>query len=135
MKSVAALALTTIALLAAIGASAAAELKDQVKVEIQASEKHGDMQPGTYVCAAGHLHVKANVQNLADVAVGSVKVAGKALDAEGKVVGTASASTRQPVIRPQESAPIDIEFASVTGPLIDKVKSEQLTVVSVAPKP
>ncbi|HTS21269.1 MAG TPA: FxLYD domain-containing protein [Casimicrobiaceae bacterium] len=119
----------------AIGATAAGELKDQMKVEVQTSETHADMQPGTYVCAAGHLHVKATVQNLADVAVGPVKVTGKALDADGKVIGTATATTRKPALAPHETAPVDIEFLGVTGPLIKAVKSEQLTVVSVAPGP
>jgi len=130
MKSVIASAIAAAALLGA-GAPIAAELKDQIKVEIATSEHHAGMEPGTYVCAAGHLHVKANVQNNTDVAVGSVKVAGKALDADGKVIGTATASTRQSVINPRESAPIDMEFETVTGSLIQKVKSEQLTVVSV----
>jgi hypothetical protein len=123
------------AVLSAMGAASAADLKDQMKIEIRSSEEHAGMPAGTYVCAAGHLHVKATVQNLADVPVGAVEVAGKALDAEGKVVGTARASTRQREVGPKESAPIDMEFESVTGPLIKQVKSEQLTVVSVGPKP
>jgi hypothetical protein len=123
------------AVLSAMGAASAADLKDQMKIEIRSSEEHAGMPAGTYVCAAGHLHVKATVQNLADVPVGAVEVAGKALDAEGKVVGTATASTRQREVGPKESAPIDMEFESITGPLIKQVKSEQLTVVSVGPKP
>ena len=123
------------AMLSAIGAASASDLKDQMKVEIRSSEEHAGMPAGTYICAAGHLHVKASVQNLADVPVGAVKVAGKALDAEGKVVGTATASTRQREIGPKESAPLDMEFESITGPLIKQVKSEQLSVVSVGPKP
>jgi hypothetical protein len=123
------------AVLSAMGAASAADLKDQMKIEIRSSEEHAGMPAGTYVCAAGHLHVKVTVQNLADVPVPAVEVAGKALDAEGKVVGTATASTRQREVGPKESAPIDMEFESVTGPLIKQVKSEQLTVVSVGPKP
>jgi hypothetical protein len=92
------------------------------------------MAPGTYVCAAGHLHVKGSVQNLASVPVGQVKVAGKALDADGKVIGTATASTKQPVLNPNDKATVDLEFLSVTGPLLDRVKSQELAVVEVASK-
>ena len=131
MKPATAWAAAAIAMLVTIAVSAA-DLKDQIKVQVDPSEKHAGMQPGSYVCAAGHLHVKATVQNNADVAVGSVKVAGRALDADGKVIGTATAATRQSVINPRESAPIDMEFETVTGSLIQKVKSEELAVVSVA---
>jgi len=134
MKTASACVLAAIALLVPIAAPFAAELKDQMKVQIDSSETHSGMEPGTYVCSGGHLHVKASVQNLADVTVGPVKVAGKAVDADGNVVGTATASTRQPALLPNESAPIDIEFATVTGPLIKKVKNEELTVISVAPR-
>jgi hypothetical protein len=135
MKLASASALAAIAMLAAIGSASAAELKDQMQVQIKSSETHEGMPPGTYVCAAGHLHVKATVQNLADVPVGPIKVSGKALGADGKVLGTATASTRQPALGPRESAPVDLEFLSVTGPLIKQVKREELTVVSVAAKP
>jgi hypothetical protein len=135
MKLASASALAAVAMLVATVAPAAAELKDQVQVQIKSSETHEGMQPGTYVCAAGHLHVKATVQNLAEVPVGPVKVSGKALGADGKVLGTATASTRQPALAPHESAPVDLEFLSVTGPLIKQVKSEELAVVSVAAKP
>jgi hypothetical protein len=113
----------------------AGDLKDEVKVEIQGTEMHSGMAPGTYVCAGGHLHVKGSVQNLASVPVGQVKVAGKALDADGKVIGTATASTKQAVLNPNDKATVDLEFVSVTGPLLDKVKSQELAVVAVAPKP
>lgn len=135
MKSASLFIAVASAVLSAIVTASAADLKDQMKVEVRSAEEHAGMPAGTYVCAAGHLHVKATVQNLADVPVGAVKVAGKALDAEGKVVGTATASTRQREIGPKESAPIDMEFESVTGALIKQVKSEQLTVVSVGSKP
>ena len=117
-----------------LGGSYAGDLKDQMKVEIDDAQVHSGMPAGTYVCAAGHLHVKATVQNLGDETVGTVKVAGKALDANGKVLGTATATTRQAQLEPLDSAPIDMEFKSVTGPLLERVKSEDLAVVSVAPK-
>jgi hypothetical protein len=135
MKLASTCILAAVAMLIAVDAPFAADLKDQMKVEINSSEVHSGRQPGTYVCAGGHLHVKASVQNLAAVPVGSVKVAGKALDADGKVIGTATSSTRQPAINPHEAASIDIEFLNITGPLIKQVKNEELNVVSVAPKP
>jgi hypothetical protein len=135
MKLASTCTLAAIAMLVAVGAPFAADLKDKMKVQIDSSEVHSGMQPGTYVCAGGHLHVMASVQNLAEVAVGSVKVAGKAVDADGKVIGTATSSTRQPAINPREAAPIDMEFLTITGPLIRQVKNEELTVVSVAQKP
>jgi hypothetical protein len=127
--------LVATAALAWTAAAGAGDLKDEVKVEIQSTEMHSGMAPGTYVCAGGHLHVKGTVQNLAAVPVGQVKVSGKALDAEGKVVGTATASTKQPVLNPNDKTTVDIEFLSITGPLLDKVKSQELAVVAVAPKP
>jgi hypothetical protein len=51
------------------------------------------------------------------------------------VIGTATSSTRQPAINPREGAPIDMEFLTITGPLIRQVRNEELTVVSVAQKP
>jgi len=127
--------LAAIAAFAWTAVAGAGELKDEVKVEVQGTEMHSGMAPGTYVCAGGHLHVKGTVQNLAAVPVGQVKVSGKALDAEGKVLGTATASTKQPVLNPNDKAAVDLEFLSVTGPLLDKVKSQELAVVAVAPKP
>jgi len=117
------------------GATLAAGLKDEVKVEIGSAGAHADMAPGTYVCAAGHFHVKATVQNLAAEPVGPVKVAGKVFDAEGKVIGTATATTRRPSLNPNDKADVDLEFLTVTGPLIKQVKNQEISVVAVAPKP
>ena len=56
----------------------AGDIKNDVKVEIESSgEMHPGMEPGMYVCAAGHLHIKGTVQNLSGAPVGSIKVAGK----------------------------------------------------------
>src|SRR5258706_8271182 len=94
MRTVAAWPLAAVAALAWIGAAVAGDLKDEVKVQIQSAEMHSGMAPGTYVCAAGHFHVKGTVQNLAAVPVGQVKVEGKALDADCKGGCTASASAK-----------------------------------------
>jgi hypothetical protein len=88
-----------------------------------------------YVCAAGHLHIKGTVQNLAGVPVGPIEVAGKVFDADGKLLGTATASTRQPVLNPNDKAAINLEFLTVTGPLIKQVKNQELAVVAVGPRP
>ncbi len=51
----------------------AADLKDKVKVEIESVGLHPGMDPGMYVCALGHLHIKGTVQNLAGVPLASAK--------------------------------------------------------------
>ena len=123
-----------LALLAA--ATAAADpIKDGIKVRIESTQAHSDMAPGTYVCAAGHLHVKGIVENLGGVPVGRVEVAGKVFDADGRLLGTATTSTKQAVLNPSDKAVVDLEFLKITGPLVDQVKNEQLEVVAVGPKP
>jgi hypothetical protein len=114
---------------------AAAELKNEVKVEIQSAGEHTDMAPGMYVCAEGHLHIRGTVQNLAAIPVGSIKVAGKVFDADGKLLGTATASTKRPILNPNETADVNLEFLTVTGPRIKQVKNQTLEVVAVGPKP
>ena len=113
----------------------AADLKDKVKVEVESVGLHPGMDPGMYVCAFGHLHIKGTVQNLAGVALGQIKMVGKAFDAEGKLLGTATSSTKQPTIGPGEKAEVNLEFLTVTGPLIQQVKNHEITVVEALPKP
>jgi hypothetical protein len=113
----------------------AGDLKDEVKIEIESTEVHSGMEPGMYVCAAGHLHVKGTVQNLSGVPMGPIKVAGKVLDADGKVLGTATTSTKRLVLNPNDKAEINLEFLTVTGPLIKQVKNQELAVVAVESKP
>lgn len=122
-------------MLGGVDAALARDLKDEVKVEIGSAGAHSDMAPGTYVCAAGHFHIKGTVQNLAAEPVGPIKVAGKVFDAEGKVLGTATATTKRPVLNPNDKADVDLEFLTVTGPLIKQVKNQELVVVAVGPKP
>jgi hypothetical protein len=125
---------TSIAIGGALTA-AAAELKKEVTVEIQSAGPHADMAPGMYVCAEGHLHIKGTVQNLTEVPVGPIKVAGKVFDANGKVLGTATASTKRPVLNPNDTADVNLEFLTISGPLIKQVKNQTLEVVAVSPKP
>jgi hypothetical protein len=120
--------------LGGVAAGVAADLKNQVKVEISSVGLHPGMDPGMYVCALGHLHIKGAVQNLAGVALGPVKVAGKAFDAEGKLLGTATSSTKQAILNPNEKAEINLEFLTVTGPQIQQVKKYDVEVVQAPPK-
>jgi len=111
------------------GAVPAADLKDKVKIEVSSVGLHPGMEPGLYVCALGHLHIKGTVQNLGDVALGRIKVEGKAFDGEGKLMGTATSSTKQTRLGPGEKAEINVEFLTVTGPLIQRVKKHVLAVL------
>jgi len=90
-----------------VGPLAARDLRDKVKVE----------------------DVKGTVQNQADVPLRQVKVVGKAFDASGKLLGTATTTTETEKLAPGEKADIDLEFPTVTGPAIAKVKRRDLTVV------
>lgn len=121
-----------LALLVLLGAPvglAHAQFEDKVKVELERAALHPGMDPGTYVCASGHLHMKGTVQNLSRVPLGRIEVQGKAFDADGKLLGTAAASTEQSALGPGAKAPIDLEFVTVTGPLIQRVKKHEVRVV------
>jgi hypothetical protein len=107
----------------------AADLAEKVKVEVDAADHQPGMEPGMSVCAGGHLHIRGTVQNLADVALGRITVAGKAFDSAGTLLGTATGSTATPRLRPDEKAPFDLEFVAVTGPRIPQVKTREITVV------
>ena len=121
-------------ILGAFSAAPAANLKDEVKVEIESVGLHPGMDPGMYVCAGGHLHIKGTVQNLAGLPLGRIKVAGQAFDADGKLRGTATASTKEDTLGPGEQAPIDLEFLKVTGPMIRIIKKHKVTVIDAPPK-
>jgi hypothetical protein len=120
-------------MLGGISTLQAANLKGKVKAEIGTVGLHPGMDPGMYVCAANHLHIKGTVQNLASVTVGRIKVAGKAFGADGKLLGTATTSTKQATLAPGEKAEINLEFLTVMGPLIEQVKKHELVVVEAAP--
>ena len=120
-------------MLGGIATSQAANLKDKVKAEIGTVGLHPGMDPGMYVCAANHLHIKGTVQNLADVSVGRIKLAGKAFGADGKLLGTATTSTKQVALAPGDKAEFNMEFLTVTGPLIERVKKHELDVVEAPP--
>jgi len=135
MRATAALLTAGFVILGGISISLAAHLKDKVKLEISSVGLQPGMEPGTYVCAAGHLHIKGTVQNLADVSLGPITVAGKVFSADGKLLGTATASTRAPTLRPSDKAEFNLEFLTVTGPKIQQVKKHEVAVVEVSEKP
>ena len=134
MKPTLASLICGVVILGALSAALAANLKDKVKVEVESVGLHPGMDPGMYVCAEGHLHIKATVQNLAGLPLGRIKVAGQAFDADGKLRGTAMASTKEDTLGPGEKAPIDLEFLTVTGPVIQIIKKHKLTVIEAPPK-
>ena len=135
MKATIAWPIAAIVMLGGIGVALAGDVKNDVKIEVESAQLHAGMDPGTYVCAEGHFHIKGTVQNLTGAPVGPIKVAGKVFDADGKLLGTATASTRQPVLNPNDKAPINLEFLTVTGPLVKQVKNQELAVIAVAPRP
>lgn len=135
MKAVIAWSVVALMMLGGGGVALAGDLKDEVKIEIESTEVHSGMEPGMYVCAAGHLHLKGTVQNLSGVPMGPIKVAGKVFDGDGKVLGTATASTKRLVLNPNDKAEINLEFLTVTGPLIKQVKNQDLAVVAVGSNP
>ena len=124
--------ISLIAALVIIGAFApaqAANLKDQVKVEIDSMGLHPGLAPGMYVCASSHLHIKASVANLASLALGKIKVGGEAYGPDRALLGKATASTKKPVLLPGEKAEVNLEFLTITGPTIEQVTGAELTVI------
>ena len=135
MKATLAWSSVALVMLGGLNPALAADLKDKVKVEIASVGLHPGMDPGMYVCASNHLHIKGTVQNLAGVPLGHIKVAGKAFGPDGKLLGTATFSTKQATLAPGEKAEINVEFLTVTGPLIQQVKKHEVAVVEAPPKP
>jgi hypothetical protein len=124
---------TSLVLLGVISTPQAENLKDQVKAEVGTVGLHPGMDPGLYVCAANHLHIKGTVHNLASIPVGRIKVSARAFGADGKLLGTATSSTKQASLPSGEKAEINLEFLTLTGPLIEQVKKHELEVLEVAP--
>jgi hypothetical protein len=121
-------------LLGGFSTALAADLKDKVKLEIQSVGLHPGMDPGMYVCALNHLHIKGTVHNLAGIPLGTIKVAGKAFDSDGKLLGTATFSTKQATLGLGEKAEINLEFLTVMGPKIQQVKKHEITVLEAPAK-
>jgi ABC-type sugar transport system substrate-binding protein len=129
MKMLSALLLVLLIATVMVSAPAAKDLKDKVKVEIESVGLHPGMDPGMYVCASGHLHIKGTVQNQADVPLRQVKVAGRAFDAAGKLLGTATTTTKSQTLAPGQRAEINLEFLTVTGPAIEQVKRHDVSII------
>jgi hypothetical protein len=121
-------------LLGGLDVSLAADLKNKVTVETLNVGLHPGMDPGLYICAQNHLHIKGTVHNMSNASVGKVKVLGKAFAADGKLLGTATFSTKEAFLAPGEKAEVNVEFLTVTGPMIEKVKSHELSVVEAPAK-
>jgi hypothetical protein len=112
------------------GSARAADYQDKVKVAVESVGLHPGMDPGTYVCALGHLHIKGTVQNQADVNLGRIELVGRAFDADGKLLGTARAATKQETLTPNQKAEFNLEFLTVTGPKIKQVKKHEEQVIA-----
>ena len=123
-----------IAILGGLSPALAADMKDKIKMEVGSVGLHPGMDPGLYVCALGHLHIKGTVQNLSDVPLGPIKVAGKAFDADGKLLGAASSTIKQAVLAPNQKTEFNLEFLTVTGRKINEVKRHEQTVVEAPAK-
>lgn len=112
----------------------AQDLKAKVKVEKSYVGLHPGLDPGLYVCAGGHLHVKGVVQNLADVTLASVRLEGRAYDTQGNLLGTASPARTSPALvslNPGEKREFDLEFLTVTGSKIEQAKRQEIAVIEV----
>ena len=129
MKATLMFLVPVLVMLGDLTATLAEDLKDKVKVAIESVGLHPGMEPGMYVCALGHLHIKGTVENLAGVPLGRIKVAGKAFGADGKLLGTATFTTKPKTLRPKERAEINVEFLTVTGPMIQLVKKHEVTII------
>jgi len=121
-----------IAILGGLSPALAADMKDKIKMEVGSVGLHPGMDPGLYVCALGHLHIKGTVQNLSDVPLGPIKVAGKAFDADGKLLGAASSTIKQAVLAPNQKTEFNLEFLTVTGPKLNEVKKHEVAVVEAS---
>lgn len=134
MRATIAFITVVLVLLGGFSPAVAADLKDKVKLEVASVGLHPGMDPGMYVCALNHLHIKGTVENLAGVPLAQIKVAGKAFDADGKLLGTATFSTKQATLGLGEKAEINLEFLTVMGPKIQQVKKHEITVVEAPTK-
>jgi hypothetical protein len=121
-----------VVVLGGVGGVRADDLKAKVKVEKSYVGLHPGLDPGLYVCAGGHLHVKGAVQNLANVTLASVRLEGRAYDAKGNLLGTATPAKKSPSLaslRPGEKREFDLEFLTVTGPRIEQAKRQDIVVI------
>jgi hypothetical protein len=107
----------------------ASQYKDTVKLDILSVGLQPGMPPGFYICSEGHLHIRASVKNTGSVPLDEVKVSGKVFNASGDLLGTATAIAKPKKIAPKGTSEVNLEFLKVTGPKIEQVKNQELTVV------
>ena len=107
-------------------------LKDQVKLQVLSVGLAPGMPPGFYICAEGHLHIRATVENRSSAPLGKITVAGKVYDETGQLLGTATASTKIVRLAPNATAEVNLEFLKVTGTKIQQVNRDEETVTEVA---
>ena len=110
-------------------AAGATQYKDTVKLQVLSVGLQPGMPPGFYICAQGHLHIRATVQNTGSVQLDGIKVVGKVFDAGGALLGTATAVAKPGQIAPNGTSEVNLEFLTVTGPKIDQVRNHEETVV------
>lgn len=137
MKTILALLAVVFVALGGSLAASAADLKDQVRVQILSVGLHPDMDPGLYVCSGGHLHIRGIVQNMTGVTLASLKIEGKAYDTNGKLLGTARPWKKAPALAPLgpgQKTEFNIEFLTITGPMINLAKRNEIVVVEAKPK-
>jgi len=134
MKTAVASIGAVIVILGSAVVSFTADMKEKVSVEVESVGLHPGMDPGMYVCASGHLHIKGAVKNNSAATLGRIKVAGKAFGPEGKLLGEATSSTKQPSLAPGERAQVDLEFLTVTGPDVRAVTRHEVMVVEAPAK-
>jgi hypothetical protein len=134
IKSTLATLAATVIVVTGLTPALATDLKDKVRLEVSSVGLHPGMPPGMYVCAQGHLHIKGTAHNTSDVPLGNVKVAGKAFDADGKLLGTATSTTKAVSIAPHEKTEFNLEFLTVTGPRIKEARTHEVTVVEAPAK-
>ena len=115
-----------------VSAGESSLLKDQVKLQVLSVGLTPGMPPGFYICAEGHLHIRATVENRSSVPLGKITVLGKVYDEAGQLLGTATASTKIARLAQNEKTEVNLEFLKVTGTKIQQVKRDEETVTEVA---
>jgi len=133
MKAILAGIIISLVIFGGVTSAPAADPKDNVKVEILNTDLHPGMDPGLYVCAGSHLHIKGTVRNVTQKTLVSIKLEGKAYDAKGKLVGTAYPRKLKPLrlvpLKPSEKAEFDLEFRTITGEGIRMAEKQEIVVI------
>lgn len=81
----------------------------------------------TYHCVGDHLHIPGIIKNKSNLTLRKVKVEGWAYGEKGNLIS--STSSLVGTIAPGKTAPFDLEFLDITGPVHAKVKSYDVKVI------